>query len=43
MQQHYSGDVSVAAHMWEQHYMGLQQRDGDVPGIVSFAQELDQL
>lgn len=29
--------------MWEENNMGLQKRDGDVPGIVGLAQELDQL
>lgn len=30
-------------HMWEEDDMGLQKRDGDVPGVVGLAQELDQL
>ena len=29
--------------MWEQHDMGFQQRNGDVPGVVCLAQELDEL
>ncbi len=32
-----------AAHMWEQHNMGFQQGNGDVPGVVGLAQELDEL
>ncbi len=29
--------------MWEQHDMGFQQRNGNVPSIVRLAQELDEL
>ena len=31
------------SYMWEQHDMGLQQRNGNVPGIVSLAQEFYEL
>ena len=32
-----------SADLGEEHDMGLQQRDGDVPGVVAVAQELDEL
>ena len=30
-------------YMWEEDNMRLQKRNGNMPGIVGFAQELDQL
>ena len=33
----------VPAHRGEEHDMGLQQRDGDVPRVVRLAQEADEL
>ena len=35
--------VKGSPDLGEEHDMGLQQRDGDVPGVVAVAQELDQL
>ena len=37
------GSSSSATYMWEEDDMRLQKRNGNVPGIVGFAEELDQL
>lgn len=37
------GSSSSATYMWEEDDMRLQKRNGNVPGIIGFAKELDQL